>query len=95
MLSSVSPLAVTDKERKRRGETGRQTERLREDRRGKIKERADGGHEEDESERRRTGREGVERIREGRLRNMWGRKAEMTKKKKRKRGGEKAGEREE
>lgn len=86
---------MTDEERKRRGETRRQTERLREDRRGMIKERADGGHEENGSERRRTGGEGGERIRKGRLRNMWGRKAGMTKKKKRKQGGEREGEREE
>lgn len=57
----------------------RQTERLRKDRRGIIKERADGGHEEDRSEMRDTQGEGGERIREKRLRGHTGGKREKTK----------------
>lgn len=66
MLSSVSPLAVTDGKRKK--ETRRQTERLHEDRRGVIKERADGGHEEDGSEKRDGHGRGRGRIRERKVR---------------------------
>ena len=54
MLSSVSALAVMDG-MKRNKEEGRRGDGLRKDRRGMIKERADGGHEEDGTERRRTG----------------------------------------